>query len=229
MKKKIISLIIIFSLVILGVVFTKNLLKKTNKHNKHKDFSISKDNGVWSGKDSGEYHYFSKVLSKNLYNFFKSNNAHSIIDLGAGQGDYTRYFISQGIFASCYDGNVDTQELSDGLCAVLNLAQPLKLAKYDWVLSLEVGEHLPKNFEDTFIANLDRLNTYGVVLSWAIPGQGGDGHVNEQDNDYIKQKFIELGYINDTEAEEELRKGDVVWWFKNTIMVFRKPTVTLNN
>ena len=46
-------------------------------------------------------------------------------------------------------------------------------------MSLEVGEHLPKEFEDIFINNLDNNNNYGIVLSWAIKGQGGYGHYNE--------------------------------------------------
>jgi hypothetical protein len=31
-----------------------------------------------------------------------------------------------------------------------------------------------------------------------------------------------LGYTNDLEAEHILRESSSLWWFKNTIMVFRK-------
>ena len=93
---------------------------------------------------------------------------------------------------------------------------------FDWVMSLEVGEHLPCEFEDNFINNLHNNNESGIILSWAIKGQGGHGHFNEQNNNYIKSKICKLGYINDIEAEEKLRKQSHLWWFKNTIMVFRK-------
>ena len=89
-------------------------------------------------------------------------------------------------------------------------------------MSLEVGEHLPKKFEDIFINNLHQNNKNGIVLSWAVKGQGGYGHFNEQNNDYIKSKICKLGYINDIESENQLRKHSSLWWFKNTIMVFRK-------
>jgi len=31
-----------------------------------------------------------------------------------------------------------------------------------------------------------------------------------------------LGYTNDLEAENRLREASSLWWFKNTLMVFRK-------
>ena len=63
----------------------------------------------------------------------------------------------------------------------------------------------PKKFEDIFINNLHKNNKNGIVLSWAVKGQGGDGHFNEQNNDYIKSKICKLGYINDIESENQLR------------------------
>jgi FkbM family methyltransferase len=89
-------------------------------------------------------------------------------------------------------------------------------------MSLEVGEHLPAHFEDIFIQNLHNNNKYGIVLSWAVKGQGGHGHFNEQNNDYIKSKIGALGYIIDIENENKLRQDSTLHWFKNTIMVFRK-------
>ena len=107
---------------------------------------------------------------------------------------------------------------------MLDLAVPVDLGKqYDWVLSLEVGEHIPKEYEAEFIANLDRHAREGVILSWAVKGQGGHGHVNNQDNDYLKAIFEDYGYINDLVAEEALRDASTTPWFPNTLMVFRKP------
>lgn len=217
MKKK--TLFIALIAVVSTSLIAKNLIKTKEKRD---GFNISAS-GAWVGKKSAEHHYYDESLANSLYQFFKDNNATSIVDLGAGQGKYSQYLIENGIFSTCYDGNLDTQTLSDGRCAVINLSSPINFAKSDWVLSLEVGEHLPKEFEDIFISNLDKMNIKGIVLSWAIQGQDGDGHVNEQSNDYIKQKLLNLGYTNDVEAEQELRKNSTAHWFKNTIMVFRKP------
>ena len=90
------------------------------------------------------------------------------------------------------------------------------------MLSLEVGEHLPPAHEAAFLENLHRHNARGMVLSWATKGQGGTGHVNEQDNDYVKAKVCAKGYVNDVEAERALRHASRFNYFKKTIMVFRR-------
>jgi cyclopropane fatty-acyl-phospholipid synthase-like methyltransferase len=95
---------------------------------------------------------------------------------------------------------------------------------FDWVLSLEVGEHLPKEHEASFIENLHRHNARGVVLSWALEGQGGTGHVNERNNDYIKAQVCAKGYVNDLAAEAALRDAAKFPYFKRTVMVFRRSS-----
>jgi tryptophanyl-tRNA synthetase len=117
----------------------------------------------------------------------------------------------------------NTPELTNNLGKVLDLSIPKKFDEpFDWVMSLEVGEHLPQKFEDIFINNLHNNNKYGIILSWAVKGQCGHGHCNEQNNDYIKSKICKLGYLNDIITETKLREDSTLFWFKNTIMVFRK-------
>jgi len=138
-------------------------------------------------------------------------------------GDYVQHFKKNNLNAVGYDGNPHTPSLTNNTCKILDFSEPVKFdTPFSWVLSLEVGEHLPKKFEDVFINNLHNNNEKGIVLSWALKGQGGHGHYNEQNNDYIKSKICDLGYLNDIQAEEKLRKNSKLWWFKNTIMVFKK-------
>ena len=61
-------------------------------------------------------------------------------------------------------------------------------------------------------------------MSWALKGQCGRGHVNEQPNAYIIDRFRERGWGFDKAASEALRASATVWWFTKTIMVFRKET-----
>lgn len=165
-------------------------------------------------------------LGESLTNFFLNNKINNVVDLGCGMGSYVKKFKENNINAIGFDGNPNTPELTNNLCQVLDLSVPIKFDEpFDWVLSLEVGEHLPKQLEDIFINNLHNNNKYGIILSWAVKGQGGDGHFNEQNNDYIKSKICELGYLNDIKTENKFRKDSTIWWFKNTIMVFRKFTI----
>jgi cyclopropane fatty-acyl-phospholipid synthase-like methyltransferase len=184
--------------------------------------SINK-NGYWEGNEAQSQHCYDSLLGNSLTNFFKTENVKSLVDFGCGMGNYVKTFQQNNINAIGFDGNPNTPELTNNLCKVLDLSVPIQFDEpFDWVMSLEVGEHLPKQFEDIFIQNLHKNNKYGIVLSWAIIGQGGHGHFNEQNNDYIKSKICKLGYINDIESENKLRQNSSLRWFKNTIMVFRK-------
>lgn len=183
------------------------------------------DHGCWHGLEAINEHRIDYILADALADFFIAEQAGSVVDFGCGTGDYVKVLRHCEIDCEGYDGNPETPALSDGVAQVADLSQPLDLGKqFDWVMSLEVGEHLPKQFETTYIENLDRHNTKGIVLSWALKGQGGFGHFNEQNNDYIKNVMAKYGYVNDEFSETILRERSTFWWFKNTIMVFRKGT-----
>ena len=181
------------------------------------------ENGFWEGIEASSQHCYDEPLSDALLTFFKNEKIKTLCDFGCGMGSYVQHFKKNNLNVSGYDGNPNTPKLTNNTCDVLDLSNPIKFnTPFSWVMSLEVGEHLPKKFEDIFINNLHQNNENGIVLSWAVKGQGGYGHFNEQNNDYIKSKICKLGYINDIESEEQLRKHSSLYWFKNTIMVFRK-------
>ena len=70
-------------------------------------------------------------------------------------------FQENNINAIGFDGNPNTPELTNNLCKVLDLSIPKQFNKpFDWVMTLEVGEHLPQQFEDIFIQNIHNNNKY---------------------------------------------------------------------
>src|SRR3546814_12339945 len=82
----------------------------------------------------------SDVCSSDL-EFFKKENAASIVDLGCGKADYVRVLRAHRFDCEGYDGNPDTVFLSSGLAKVADLSEPLNLEKrFDWVLALERSE-----------------------------------------------------------------------------------------
>ena len=175
------------------------------------------------GKRTNTAHCYDKDLASALLKFFQDEDVLSVADFGCGLGDYTKFLNTNNLNTKGFDGNPDTPKLTDNLCSVMDLSKPNKLEeKFDWVLCLEVGEHIPKEYESILIKNIDDNNTKGVILSWAVVGQGGHGHVNCQDNEYIKEAFSSLNYTNDEYSEFTLRSHATLPWFKNTIMVFRK-------
>jgi len=195
--------------------------------------------GLWTNAIASESYYVSPngyfigdsehvtdwKLADAIVAFLKDHRAQSVVDFGCGDGDYVNHFIKNGFKAVGYDGNPVTKLASGGTCFVQDLSIPVNFnKKFDWVMSLETGEHLPQKFERIFIENITRHVKEGLILSWAIKGQGGTGHFNEQNNDYIKSIFAEMGWHNDLEAENHLREKAGIPWFKNTVMVFLPPS-----
>lgn len=170
--------------------------------------------GYWLRMDG---HCFDLSLAKELTKLFRNNK---VMDVGCGDGKYVDHLSSHGIEVKGYDGNPLTK---GNFCYTADFAVRQNLDLSDWVLCLEVGEHVPMEFEDVLIDNLHRHNKKGIVLSWAVPDQLGKGHFNCRINDYIKGKFKNLGYIVDVVFEKKLRNSvSSCPWLKNTLMVFRK-------
>jgi hypothetical protein len=179
--------------------------------------------GYWENPTDIGHAYDSKLANAILL-MLKKNGVETLVDFGCGKADYVKLFKRHGIYCEAYDGNPNTKELSGGLGSVLDLSEYIDLDEgFDCVMSLEVGEHIPADYEQTFIDNLCR-HCYRpglILLSWAIPGQDGDGHVNCQPNEYIIEKLMQKGYELDEIATAKLRKSASLWWFKNTLMLFR--------
>lgn len=183
---------------------------------------LNKEKGFWllDDPESREHRYDVK-LSDALAEQFKGR---SVVDLGCGFGKYVENFKNKGIICDGYDGNPYTEKITNGMCGVMDLTERHILDKdYDFVLCLEVAEHIPEKYEGAFISNLHRNNICGIIMSWGVPGQRGWGHVNCRINEYVKGVFIDLlGYTNDLEYEKKLRDVAELEWFKNTIMVFKR-------
>ena len=181
---------------------------------------IINKNGYW--EDENPYHYFDKRLSHYILDLLKRKNIKTLVDLGCGDGSYSKHFIQNSIYCELYDGNPNTEEIT-GIGKVLDLSESFDLdKKFDCVLSLEVGEHIPKEFEQKFIDNITTHSTKLLILSWAVPGQGGDGHFNERENRYIINEIEKRNFKVDFNNTVILRKQSTLDWFKHTVMVFEK-------
>ena len=167
----------------------------------------------------------SERIASTLVELATSENLRSISDYGAGVGQYGRYLkekLPQIIYRG-FDGAGDIEAYTKGFVRFADLTLPVDHPKSDWVMSLEVGEHIPSKFEGVFIRNLHRHNCRGVILSWGVLGQGGSNHINCHSNWYIVRVFEELGYKRDTEMEDKLRNPNGNHrWFVGSAMAFRR-------
>ena len=167
----------------------------------------------------------------------------TVVDIGAGVGQLGAALRERGsdVVWTGYDGGSNIQEyytrrvrprgssrrgyIMPRVCWIdaTDRRVPVTVGMHTWVVSIEVGEHIPKTGESAFISNLVAMSGHGVIISWAVPGQGGHGHVNEQSNEYVISKFHKLGFSYDTSmslaARDAVRKHA---WLRNTLMVFFK-------
>jgi 2-polyprenyl-3-methyl-5-hydroxy-6-metoxy-1,4-benzoquinol methylase len=178
-----------------------------------------KATGVWSQKEAESNHQFSPALAKLLAGrVFR--NSHSVFDIGCGPGKYVDYLVSQGIFSIGVDGTSFGKQLQH------DLTQGFPddfITGTHAILCLEVAEHIPAEFENIFLSNLVKFSSGLIVLSWAIPEQGGFGHVNERSNPYVIRKMAEYGYNLQPFMTNFLRqslKRDDCWLFRNSIFFF---------
>jgi len=126
-----------------------------------------------------------------------------------------------------YDGAPFSEEETAGAVRYLDLAVPqLWLPRYDWVVCLEVVEHIPEEFESIVLDNIIRPATLGVVLSWALPTQPGGMHVNARPAEYVKEVLTRRGLTLDVDATQRLRNGSALSWFQENAVVYRKRPVT---
>ena len=185
--------------------------------------------GMWVGHQGdstiisggGSPHKIDNGLMEGFPSIFEDGS--SVVDFGCGNADYIKRLISDGFKCEAYDGNPITPKMTGGIGKVLDLSKRFDLEKkFDYVISVEVAEHIPKEYEEIYVDNLIRHTGYYLITSWAIKGQGGDGHVNEQDEDYVLNLYKEKGMVYQKDISEALRGVATLGWFKKTIYVFEK-------
>lgn len=111
-------------------------------------------------------------------------NPSSILDVGCGLGTWLKAFEDLGIKDILgVDGDWVDRELLKILpnqFAMHDLTLPFDLKrKFDLVISLEVAEHLDVSASEQFVQTLVNHGEL-ILFSAAIPGQGGQNHINEK-------------------------------------------------
>lgn len=155
----------------------------------------------------------------------------SVLDVGCGAGAWLSEYRRAGIEDVVgIDGDYVRRErllIPPDRFRVHDLSTPFDLGKrFDLVQCLEVAEHLPPSSSRGLVASLvshgDR-----VLFSAAVPGQGGEHHVNEQPLEYWRGLFAEQGFL----AFDPIRPavadcGDVEPWYRfNTLLYVRASGV----
>jgi glycosyltransferase involved in cell wall biosynthesis len=153
-------------------------------------------------------------------------NGKKIIDIGCGPGIYVNEMANLGLDVMGYDPDVRAQGKRNIIhSSMFEVNDPA-----DVVLCLEVAEHIDSSRNDEIIESMIRNMNDGATLIWsaAVPGQGGDGHINCQPREYWLEKFVAGGLLYDEALQSKIRNdmmaGEYMGWFANNVIVLRKVT-----
>ena len=146
-----------------------------------------------------ENRYGSVRSARNILGFIlKKLPCNSLIDFGCGTGTWLWVAQNYGVDEIIgLDGDYVSRDMlmiPEKCFQPTDLSKPFKVfKKYDMAMSLEVAEHLPEESADGFVKGLC-MSSDIVLFSAAHPGQGGDGHINEQPKEYWIEKFAQHNY-----------------------------------
>lgn len=122
----------------------------------------------------------------------------SVVDIGCGRGVWVDEWRRSGVEdAWGVDGdyvNADRLVIPKERFAAYDLSKPIRLGRrFDLGQSLEVAEHIPASKAEVFIDSLV-AHSDTILFSAAVPGQGGEFHINEQPYQYWREKFASRGF-----------------------------------
>ncbi|XP_059176589.1 uncharacterized protein LOC131956184 [Physella acuta] len=183
--------------------------------------------GGWcadASSPTSRQHVWDQGFSKALSTFFKGK---SVGSFGEGPGAYKRHLdtLQEVKSYTAYDGAPYCEMVTNGTVLFLDLTVPqYNLPIFDWVISVEVGEHIPAKFEDIYLDNLARHAREGIVLSWAVPGQDGLSHVNNKLLKDVVEQLRRRGFEISVEAGSPLRGGARSGWLQKNVHVYYRSS-----
>ncbi len=149
----------------------------------------------------------------------------SVLDLGCGRGVWLSEWLRLGaleVFG--VDGpyvELDYLHIPKTSFLAADLSMPLVLNRsFDLVQSLEVAEHLPESAADQFV---DNLTGHGklILFSAAVPGQGGEYHINEQSWEYWREKFARRGFVPFDFLRPRIKDDtEIFFWYRHGVILY---------
>lgn len=115
----------------------------------------------------------------------------SVLDLGSGRGYAARWFHRAGMEVIAVEGLRENCEKAVYPTLQTDLTRGSVVCRVDLVHCQEVVEHIEERYLEHLLASLT-CGRY-IVMTHAVPGQGGHHHVNEQPTEYWIQHLKRHG------------------------------------
>lgn len=146
---------------------------------------------------------------------------------GCGRGNYVeilREVASLVIGVESDPVQLATRQPSEMLnYRLADLTEPLWIGRcFDFVLCLELGQHVSPDRSPILIENLDRHAKEGIILSWQQVESVDPPSINAVLNEEIEARFAALGYVTDDARRDNLREGASLACYRGSLMALSR-------
>lgn len=181
--------------------------------------------GYWES-NTKLYHVVCEPLCNWIINYLKNYKDIPLYDFGCGNGHYLKHFNDNGFNKlTGFEGKFPKYPEFNNIIEQ-DLTKPFNVSEPGNCVFLEVAEHIPAQYEDIMLKNISNACSNKLIMSWAVRGQGGQGHVNCLDNEEVIDKMLDYGFKylkrDTTIARKSIPDDNPYIWFKTTTMIFKK-------
>ena len=176
----------------------------------------------YCGNAAGSHHAGERILG----DVIEKARPGSVVDFGCGAGYWLKVAVDNGITDVCgldgeYVARSGTLVIDENCFVPSDLSGKVDLRrKFDLAISVEVAEHIPTEYAETFVDNLCRHSDV-ILFSAAIQGQGGMHHVNEKPLSYWCGLFLCQGYdLLDCLRGKYWHEKNLPYWYRQNIVLF---------
>lgn len=186
------------------------------------------DRTIWTLDEAKVMHVHSPGLAQWLAD--NLDKTIPVIDLGCGKGTYLKKLIHAG-FSDVVglEGTPGINEIADiDFILEKDITKPLNsIISSDKrnLICLEVMEHIHPDDEAKVLENIKTICNNVLVLSWAIEGQNGHGHINCRSGVYVVNAIHKLGFKMNLDLTKAAREAAIIQgteFFEDTLYVFNR-------
>lgn len=177
--------------------------------------------GWWESEEDVP-HLLVESICNWIIKFLDKDKNYPLHDFGCGLGHYLAKIKEAGYTnLTGYEGKIAKNSQFNNIVEQ-DISKPFQVAHKGNIMCLEVGEHIPAEFENIFLTNLANACDRYLILSWAERGLDFPGHVNCLDNYEVIPKVLVKGfeYLPQETMQAKIAVNDYLH-LKST-MIFKK-------
>ena len=145
----------------------------------------------------------------------------SVLDLGSGMGYSSEFFFKKGMKVLAVEGMTENVNKSIYPAIKHDITVGPVYCRVDLVHCQEVVEHIEERYLNYLLDSM--CNGKFLIMTNALPGQGGYHHVNEQPTEYWINHLTKRGMkllVQDTNKIRNLASNDGAVFLAQTGLVF---------